>query len=275
MADEEGRLSSLSTKHELIGYDRLNLLYAAYREPLLLLGPEGLGKRTWCEQKAEDYQGVVYTTDNKAPQLRHIQSLYASPMPFMWVLEVVDFKGPHRRYDLLSSVLKSAPSHVTVLAHASFDPPQIVKDSCSVYSVPLLTNEQIMKLCQQQNYAPDEAEFAVRAANGIPGDALGSFEVLRSRLSILNALECVRDDNYSGLNTLIDRATPGDIRLLHSILRGFETGEWVFFTEGDIEPLRRVTGLMENVLYNYPRATPSTVFGVIFTAAQHAYHGRV
>ena len=263
-------------KVELQGYDVADALVSTYTRPILVLGPEGLGKRTWCHQTAEDQEIVTFQTNSLVGNLRNVERYFQSAFKFAWVLELVEVSGHIATYDKLVSTLKrSADSGVRVFAYASWDVPDVVLDVCDVVNVPLFTDEQMRELCVQQGFAPDETNFAVSAARGIPGDALKSFEVLRSRTNILSALEHVRDDNHSGLNKCISDASAGDVKLLKEIARSLDTGEWVYFSENDVEPLLRVRRLMDNVLYNFSKATPEVIFACIFSAAQHAFQGRI
>lgn len=255
----------------LYGFEEVTKDLESYSKPILLLGLSGTGKRTWIEQNRPSDAFVVSTTSKKA-ELVQVSNMLQSNMRFVWVLNIVDL----RNIQYLVSLFKRATSSVTILAHSdTLDMPTSLAALCSVHYTAYLKDEQMYKICEERGLKPDEAEFAVTAANGIPGMIDRSFDLLRSRHFILDFLESVRDNDMRALVKLTNEVTAVDIELLRTILTSYKTGRWSLFTKTEVEPLDRVVGLLEACLDTYRNAHPSICFTAICFGTLHAYHGRV
>lgn len=255
----------------LYGFEEVTKDLESYSKPILLLGLPGTGKRTWIEQNKPNDAFVVSTTSKKA-ELVQISDMLRSDMRFVWVLNIVDL----RNTQYIISLFKRATNNVTILAHSdTLDMPTSLTALCSVHHTAYLKDEQMYKICEEKGLKPDEAEFAVTAANGIPGMIDKSFDLLRSRHFILDFLESVRDNDMKALIRLTSEVTTTDIELLGAILTSFKTNRWSLFTRAEVEPLNRVVGLLEACLDTYHNAHPSIRFTAICFGTLHAYHGRV
>lgn len=262
---------------EILGFEFAEkYFYEEYSRPLLLLGPPGQGKRSWANEFVTTVPNSfpVITIADK-PSLVSMAQHQRSSMNFAYSLEVKYLSG---RWSptLISSVLKNAPSNFKIIAHTTFDVGDIVKDVCHVVHTPFLSDEQMFSVADRMGLKPDEAEFAVKAANGIPGDISRSFDLLRARQNIFDGIAAIIDGGVGGITRCAQVATAVDVLLLKDILMVLETGDGAYFTQQEVEPFRRVSVLMRNVLYGLSSTvSPYAIVSAIFTAASHAYHGRV
>lgn len=255
----------------LYGYEEVERDLETYSKPILLVGESGKGKRTWAESHIPENSFVVRTTSRKAG-LTQVGELIRNQAAFTWVLHI-DYAN---NIPLLQHLLKSVTSKVIVLAYTeSLTLAKSFEDVASIHYIPYLTDEQMHAVCAQQGLKQDEADFAVKASFGIPGNITRAFEMLRSRKFILEFLENVRDNNHRAITLMVSRAEHKDLELLESILVSFETGRWTLFTESEVEPLRRIQGLLRACLRANQIVHVPTTFSAIATAALYAYHGRV
>lgn len=254
----------------LYGYAEVDKDFEQYIKPIILIGPEGTGKKTWIDSVLPKERLVLETTASKA-DLDYIFTILSSNADFVWVIDI------DRLYNIayLKMLLKSAPQSVTVLAYTTMDISSDFLDVASIHFVPLLDDSQMRTLCLAQGLGEDETDFTVRASGGVPGNIHKSFEMLRSRKVILNFLESVRDNDYRAVLRTIDEIKDRDMELLGTILTSFKTGVWTYFAESEVEPLRRIEGVLELCLWECPLAYNDVAFATIAFSALHAYHGRV
>lgn len=264
MADEEGRLSTLQ------GYEEVDKALQEYTKPVLLIAPSGMGKRTWATTRANSH-GLVVTTKATYDEISPVLDSVTVTSAFTWILEV----EPTTKYAYLLSALKRIPVGVTVLAYSHVDVPQSIINVVDAFYLPMFSDDMMYRICADFGLKEDEADFAVKAAAGVPGNIKKSFELLRSRTLILDMLEYIRDNNFRELLKLSAKATDTDMELLESILTSYKTGVWTYFTETEAEPLRRITGLLEAVLWGFDKAPTDVKMNTISIGAIHAYHGRV
>lgn len=270
---------------ELLGYESIDRLYEFTNglSPMLLIGPAGLGKARWCQDRAEEFAGhamIKVLAHPKVADLNEYEGLHAGRFRNAWVLDLSTvFSGKTTNLNVLpalESFLKVSTNDFTrVFMHSDAQVSDSLLSVSSAVSVPLLDNEQMLSICRDRGYESDEAEFAINYAQGIPGELSSAFTMLRKRSLIFELRELLLEDKIAKMEEQIQKnVIREDIVLLKNILTSFDTGNWTLFKPHEVSFLERVKELMRNVL-SYTQANPEICYVAIFHAAAHAYHGRV
>lgn len=270
---------------ELLGYASINQLYTftAGLSPMLLLGPSGLGKKRWCIQRAEEFAGKPMTKVLTAPKVSDFQQyndISSGKFKSAWVIDLTKvFSGKSLNLQvvpyIISFIKKSTNDYTRVFLYSDVEVSQDILDVTLPTHVPLLSNEEITILCQNRGYEPDETEFALNFAQGVPGEITTAFSILKRRTIIFELRELLFEDKVAKMEERIKQlVTKEDMVFLSNILTSFDTGNWTLFKEHEVAFLVRVKELIRNVL-SYEYANAEICYVTIFHAAAHAYHGRV
>lgn len=269
----------------LVGYSRVDRLYEFTDglAPMLLVGPAGLGKSKWCQDRAEEFSGAAMMRVLNYPRVADLEEysdISAGGFKNSWVIDLTEiFSGRSTNLGVvpqLESFFKRATNDFTrVFLHSDVPVPTSVSSGTTLVNVPLVSDEDMLAICKDRGFEHDEAEFAITYAQGVPGDISTAFSVLKRRTIIFDFREYLLDDKIGKMEDEIKKSVKSsDMMYLHNILNSLDTGNWTLYKEHEVDFLKRVQELMRNVL-SYKNANAEIAYVTIFHAAAHAYHGRV
>lgn len=246
--------------------------------PLLLVGSSGRGKRSWCLRTARREFGESVIRFEAPLYVGHIHTLRErmSVVPDSRVGVVLDLTDASIQVQsMLLKILEESNPNFFFLLHCDTDhliSPLIGR--CQMMPVTLLGDSDVYEICRDAGMTDDEAHICTLIGRGRPGAALHALGTLRARVTILSALEAVRDDDAKALDAVCVKATQKDIDLLRVAVIEFVTGQWRLWSESELQPLIPMMGLVQDILRGDVRV-PSTAFTAIMYAALHTRHGRL